>query len=85
MTCWRRLRDWEQRGVWLKIWRIFLGELIRKGQLNWSEAFIDGSFASAKNAWLENFRHLVVRYDRLLRIYDAFFHIACFMIALRRS
>jgi hypothetical protein len=53
--------------------------------LNWSEAFIDGSFASAKNAWLENFRHLVVRYDRLLRIYDAFFHIACFMIALRRS
>jgi hypothetical protein len=53
--------------------------------LNWSEAFIDESFASAKNAWLENFRHLVVRYDRLLRIYDAFFHIACFMIALRWS
>lgn len=29
--------------------------------------------------WLGNFRRLVVRYDRSLRIYRAFFHIACFM------
>ena len=36
------------------------------------------------NAWLGNFRRLVVRYDRSLTIYRAFFHIACFMIALRR-
>jgi len=35
-------------------------------------------------AWLGNFRHLVVRYDRSLTIYSAFFHIACFMIVLRR-
>jgi transposase len=34
--------------------------------------------------WLGNFRRLVVRYDRSLRIYRAFFHIACFMIVLRR-
>src|SRR5438477_7541036 len=33
---------------------------------------------------LGNFRHLVVRYDRSLTIYGAFFHIACFMIVLRR-
>src|SRR6266404_890689 len=32
------------------------------------------------NAWLGNFRRLVVRYDRSLTIYRAFFHIACFMI-----
>jgi transposase len=31
------------------------------------------------NAWLGNFRHLVVRYDRKLNIYQAFFQIACFM------
>lgn len=36
------------------------------------------------NAWLGNFRHLTVRYDRKLNIYQAFFHIACFMIVLRR-
>jgi transposase len=35
-------------------------------------------------AWLDNFRRLVVRYDRSLQIYRAFFHIACFMIILRR-
>ena len=35
-------------------------------------------------AWLWNFRRLVVRYDRSLTIYQAFFHIACFMIVLRR-
>jgi transposase len=34
--------------------------------------------------WLGNFRRLVVRYDRSLTIYGAFFHIACFMIVLRR-
>ena len=36
------------------------------------------------NAWLGNFRRLVVRYDRSLTIYRAFFHIACLMIVLRR-
>jgi transposase len=36
------------------------------------------------NAWFGNFRRLVVRYDRSLIIYGAFFHIACFMIVLRR-
>jgi transposase len=34
--------------------------------------------------WLGNYRRLVVRYDRSLTIYGAFFHIACFMIVLRR-
>ena len=35
-------------------------------------------------AWLGNFRRLVVRYDRSLKMYQAFFHMACFMIVLRR-
>jgi hypothetical protein len=35
--------------------------------------------------WLRNFGRLVVRYDRSLQIYWAFFHIACFMIVLRRA
>ncbi|HXW13143.1 MAG TPA: IS5 family transposase [Terriglobia bacterium] len=47
-TCWRRLRDWEEQGVWLEIWRAFLGELNERQQVNWSEAFMDGSFAPAK-------------------------------------
>jgi transposase len=47
-TCWRRLRDWEEPGVWLKAWRAFLAQLDGQGQLDWSEAFADGSFAPAK-------------------------------------
>ena len=47
-TCWRRLRDWEAGGIWLKIWRVFLAELDAAGQLDWSETFADGSFAPAK-------------------------------------
>jgi len=47
-TCWRRLRQWEQQEVWLKIWRQFLSELDQQGRLDWSESFLDGSFAPAK-------------------------------------
>ncbi len=47
-TCWRRLRDWEKVGLWLKIWRVFLSELDEAGKLDWSETFADGSFAPAK-------------------------------------
>jgi transposase len=47
-TCWRRLRLWEEQDVWLDTWRAFLAELDAKGQLDWSEAFADGSFAPAK-------------------------------------
>jgi transposase len=203
-TCWRRLRDWEEQGVWLTIGRAFLGELHEQQQLKWSEAFLDGSFAPAKKgsgvgktkrgkgtkwmvvvdgqgvplgnhlhaaspsevklveatletirvgrrrgpgrprqkprrliadrgydsdplrkqraargieliaphrknrrkpptqdgralrrdqrrwivertfAWLGNYQRLVVRYDRSLTVYQGFFHIACFMIVLRR-
>jgi transposase len=36
-------------------------------------------------AWLGDFRRLIVRHDRSLKIYQAFFHIACFMIVLRRG
>jgi transposase len=35
-------------------------------------------------AWLGNFRRLVVRYERRLDVYQAFFHLACLMITLRQ-
>jgi len=34
-------------------------------------------------AWLGNFRRLVVRYEKLITVYRAFFHIACIIITLR--
>lgn len=47
-TCWRRLQEWEDAGVWLAIWRAFLSELDEEGQLDWHEVFADGTFAPAK-------------------------------------
>src|SRR6516225_1817840 len=52
------------------------GRALRRYQRRW--------IVERTNAWLGNFRRLVVRYDRSLKIYGAFFHIACFMIVLRR-
>jgi transposase len=53
-TCCRRLRDGEEQGVWLKVWRAFLSELNQRQQLNWSESFLDGSFAPAKKGAVES-------------------------------
>jgi len=47
-TCWRRLKQWEERGVWLDAWRTLLGALDGEGLLQWEETFLDGSFAPAK-------------------------------------
>jgi len=35
-------------------------------------------------AWLWNFRRLVERFERHLRMYQAFFHLACLLITLRQ-
>ena len=41
MTCWRRLRDWQNAGVWTKIWRRILDELGESGLIDWSTSAID--------------------------------------------
>jgi transposase len=41
-TCWRRLKLWTERGIWLKVWRAFLAELNEQERLDWSEAFKGG-------------------------------------------
>src|SRR5262249_43356312 len=46
-TVWRRLKRWGEEGVWERIWRAALVALDRQGQLDWSIAFLDGSFAPA--------------------------------------
>jgi len=48
VTAWRRLRHWEEQGVWEAIWRALLSTLDTQGKLEWAEAFLDGSFVPAK-------------------------------------
>jgi len=47
-TCRRRLLEWEDQGIWLKVWRTLLAELDANQRLDWEECFADGSFAPAK-------------------------------------
>jgi transposase len=47
-TCHRRLQEWQQHGVWEQIWLTFLSVLDQQGQLDWSQAILDGSFVPAK-------------------------------------
>jgi transposase len=47
-TVWCRLKTWGEAGVWERIWRAALAILDVRGQLDWTMAFLDGSFASAK-------------------------------------
>jgi transposase len=43
MTCWRRLRDWQEAGIWQLIHFPFLDWLARYGEIDWSRAVVDGS------------------------------------------
>ena len=60
-TCWRRLGEWERADLWLSLWRAFLKALDEAQQLDWSEAFMDGTFAPAKKGALASAKHARVR------------------------
>jgi len=60
-TCWRRLGEWERADLWLSLWRAFLKDLDEAQQLDWSEAFMDGTFAPAKKGATASAKHARVR------------------------
>ena len=41
MTCWRRLRDWQEAGIWDLIHFALLDWLSRCSRLDWSKAILD--------------------------------------------
>ncbi|MGW2672657.1 transposase [Streptomyces sp. NPDC001272] len=47
VTCWRRLRDWTEAGVWPRLHAILLAELRKAGLLDMDDAAIDGSHVRA--------------------------------------
>jgi transposase len=60
-TCWRRLQEWQEQGVWLDAWRALLSGLDEEGLLRWDETFLDGSFAPAKKGALRSVKLSVAR------------------------
>jgi transposase len=53
-TCWRRLKEWTESGVWIIAWQRLLGKLDRFQQIHWDEAIADGSFAAAQKGGPES-------------------------------
>jgi transposase len=47
MTCWRRLRDWQQAGVWEALLGVLLDRLQGASQIDWSRATADSSSVRA--------------------------------------
>jgi transposase len=47
MTCWRRLHDWHQAGVWQQLHEVLLARLNATGVIDWSRAAADGSHVRA--------------------------------------
>ncbi len=50
MTCWRRLRDWHQAGVWQTLHETLLAKLEASHQIDWSRASVDSILIRAKGA-----------------------------------
>src|SRR4051794_26894730 len=48
MTAWRRLRAWQEAGVWQRLHELLLAELHTAGELDWSRAIADSSHVQAK-------------------------------------
>ena len=47
MTCWRRLQEWHEAGVWDELHAVLLDSLAAADQLDWSRACIDSSSVPA--------------------------------------
>ena len=47
MTCWRRLREWQDAGVWQRLHELLLAKLNEADRIDWSRAAIDSSHVRA--------------------------------------
>ncbi len=47
-TCWRRLRDWQEAGVWEELHRVLLDRLGEADRIEWERASLDSASVPAK-------------------------------------
>jgi len=47
MTCWRRLRDWQEARVWERLHQFLLEKLQAADQIDWSRAILDSASVRA--------------------------------------
>jgi transposase len=63
-TCWRRLRDWQQAGVWEELHRALLDRLGEADRIDWERASLDSASVPAKRGAAEPARIRRIRERR---------------------
>jgi hypothetical protein len=58
---WRGLSAWSADGTWARMWCTLLSQLDAQGELEWAQAFLDGSFVPAKKGDLGPARRQLAR------------------------
>ena len=48
VTCWRRLREWQEARVWERLHRVLLNRLGEADQIDWERASLDSASIPAK-------------------------------------
>jgi transposase len=48
VTCWRRLEEWQEAGVWDRLHALLLEQLRATDQIEWARAAVDSSHVQAK-------------------------------------
>ena len=48
VTCWRRLREWQEAGVWERLHQVLLDRLGEADQIEWERACLDSASIPAK-------------------------------------
>jgi transposase len=48
VTCWRRLREWQEAGVWERLHQVLLDRLGEANQIEWERAALDSASIPAK-------------------------------------
>ena len=48
MTCWRRLKEWHEGGVWQRLHQVLLDRLGEADRIDWSRASLDSSAVPAE-------------------------------------
>jgi transposase len=57
VTCWRRLRRWQRRGVWKRLHRVLLERLAAAEQIDWRRAAVDSRSLAANRGRTGGTRH----------------------------
>ncbi len=72
MTCWRRLRDWQEAGVWQQLHEVLLARLHRAKHLDWTLAVVDNdpvwALAEGQSGAMVALDPPTVRYVPLMKV-----------------